>query len=80
MTPNTMALKVNQRVWQPKVKAVIVAKSTDEERASMDLHIDRAKELCAEMDVPVCDCYAIWKRMVFAPFESIWTSKSHLLY
>ncbi|MBO5913550.1 MAG: GDSL family lipase [Clostridia bacterium] len=70
MTPNTMALKVNQRVWQPKVKAVIVAKSTDEERASLDLHIDRARKLCAEMDVPVCDCYAIWKQMAKAGVDT----------
>lgn len=63
MTPNNMALKVNQRVWQPKVRNVIVAKSTDEERASMDLHIDRARKLCTDMGVPICDCYAIWKQM-----------------
>ncbi len=70
MTPNTMALKVNQRVWQPKVRDVIVAKSTDEERASMDLHIDRARQLCTEMDVPVCDCYAIWKQMAKAGVDT----------
>jgi hypothetical protein len=56
--------------FAPANKAVIVAKSTDEERASMDLHIDRAKELCAEMGVPVCDCYAIWKQMAKAGVDT----------
>ena len=29
----------------------------------MDLYIDNAKHLAEEMGVPVCDCYAEWKKL-----------------
>ena len=70
MTPNTMGLKVNERVWQPKVRAVIENMATDENRASLDLHIEKARELCAELNVPVCDCYALWKQMAAAGVDT----------
>ena len=28
-----------------------------------EYHIERAKEICREKNVPVCDCYAIWKNL-----------------
>ena len=36
----------------------------------MDLHIARAKELCEELGVPVCDCYALWKQMASAGVDT----------
>ena len=29
----------------------------------MDAFMDAARALCAELDVPLCDCYAEWKRL-----------------
>jgi hypothetical protein len=28
-----------------------------------DAHMEAARELCRDMKVPLCDCYALWKRM-----------------
>ena len=33
------------------------------ERGDMDLYMDAARALCAERNIPVCDCYAKWKKM-----------------
>lgn len=63
MTPNTIGLKVNDRIWQPKIRAVAENICTEENRLSLEIHITKAKELCREMNVPVCDCYSIWKQM-----------------
>jgi len=31
--------------------------------AVFDRHIEAARALCREKNIPVCDCYALWKQM-----------------
>jgi len=64
MTPNTMNCNVS-----PKITCECVKKLAEEfiermESGVMDAYIDAAKETASAFEVPVCDCYALWKKMI----------------
>lgn len=61
MTPNMM----NTRVSVHTKEFIDIAESSARLQTSgiFDKHIDAAKEVCREKNIPVCDCYAIWKQL-----------------
>ena len=63
MTPNMMNTSVSPHITDEgfKVLAERIAKMQNE--GVFDAHIDGARALCGEMNVALCDCYAIWKRL-----------------
>lgn len=62
MTPNMLNTSVDPENTpnQYLEYAAVTAKMQNEGR--MDRYIEAAKALCAELSVPVCDCYAEWKK------------------
>ncbi len=72
LTPNMIGTRVHQRISDPKIRNVATLMCTDEKNMFMDTYIDSARKLCEEMNVPVCDCYALWKGMQTAGIDTTW--------
>ena len=63
MTPNMMNTKVSPHVTDPDFINIAIRCAKLQNEGIFDAHIEAAKELCQKNDVPVCDCYAIWKTL-----------------
>ena len=63
MTPNMMNTTISPHLAHPDFAEVAEKKAALQNGGIFDRHIDAARSLCAEMGVPVCDCYAIWKML-----------------
>lgn len=63
MTPNMMNTSISPHINNELIRNV--AKSTRENQLNgiLDMYIDAARAVCGKYNVPVCDCYAKWKRM-----------------
>lgn len=63
MTPNMMNTKISHFLTEPSF--IEIAKTTAQKQNDgvFDAHIDAARKLCVEMNVTVCDCYALWKTL-----------------
>ncbi len=63
MTPNMMNTTVSPHITDPYIKEIAQAKAGYQNGGYFDKLIDIAREVCGERGIPVCDCYAIWKRL-----------------
>ena len=63
MTPNMMNTKVSPHLTDPDFIELAKVTAIKQNEGYFDAHINGAKALCAEMGIPVCDCYAIWKKL-----------------
>ncbi len=63
MTPNMMNTKVSPHISDPDFINLASRLAKLQNDGWMDMHIDGARELCKEMDIPVCDCYSLWKKL-----------------
>jgi hypothetical protein len=63
MTPNMMNTRISPYLTDPDFVKVAVRCEERQTKGAFDAHMDAARGLCREMNVPVCDCYALWKRM-----------------
>ncbi len=63
MTPNMMNTSVSPHLTDPDFIKLAHACAEKQNGGVFDRHIDGARALCHRMRIPVCDCYAIWKRM-----------------
>ena len=63
MTPNMMNTSVSPHLTDEGFKALAERIAQMQNGGVFDAHINAARELCGKMNIPVCDCYAIWKRL-----------------
>ena len=63
MTPNMMNTRVCQDLADHDFIAIARQTAKKQNEGFFDAHIDAARVLCEEMQVNVCDCYALWKRL-----------------
>ncbi len=63
MTPNMMNTEISPHISDPDFIAVAKECARLQNNGILDAHIDAAKELCEKHNIPVCDCYAIWKNL-----------------
>jgi len=63
MTPNMMNTEVDCRIQPGVIRDAAAACANVQNTGVLDAYIDTAKVLCGEMNVPVCDCYKIWKEL-----------------
>ena len=63
MTPNMMNTEIGEDFAFPELLDFARGTMQRQNSGVFDAHIERAKEVCREKDVPVCDCYAIWKNL-----------------
>lgn len=62
MTPNMMNTYVSPHLTDPDFIKIAEVTAKNQNNGIFEAHIDAARSLCREMNIPVCDCYAIWKR------------------
>lgn len=63
MTPNMMNTRTSPHLTDTDFIELANGTAFKQNEGFFDAHIEGAKALCAEMGVPVCDCYAIWKKL-----------------
>ena len=63
MTPNMMNTKVSCHVTDPFFVEICEDAAKKQTSGLFDQHIEAARELCREMGITVCDCYALWKQL-----------------
>ena len=64
MTPNMMCTRtISMIAGDPYLGGAAEVCSKRQNEGVMDAFMDKAREVCAECGVPVCDCYADWKRL-----------------
>ena len=63
MTPNMMNTVVSPHLTDPDFVELAELSAYKQNEGIFDRHIEGARALAAEMGVPVCDCYAIWKML-----------------
>ena len=62
LTPNMMATRVVAEEKDERIRAVLNF-SKHQIDGTFDLYIEKAREVCTEHNIPVCDCYAKWKQL-----------------
>ena len=63
MTPNMMNTQISPHLTDPLLVSVAEECAGFQNSGVLEAHIRAAKELCKRMNIPVCDCYAIWKKL-----------------
>ena len=63
MTPNMCTDRIDFSFKEKEEIAAAKKVSDTVNEGWLDRYIESAKQVCAEEDVPVCDCYEIWKNM-----------------
>lgn len=61
LTPNMMATRVVAEETDPLLRSIPEGPVEHQLNGDMDAYMERAREVCARNQVPVCDCYAKWK-------------------
>ena len=63
LTPNMMSIRVVADENDPLIRSILAEITAHQVNGDMDAYMDRAREVCARNQVPVCDCYAKWRRL-----------------
>lgn len=63
MTPNMMNTNVSYRTEPPMLVGNAERAAKVQSDGTYEKFLDKARELCKECGVPVCDCYKKWKLM-----------------
>lgn len=63
MTPNMMNTNLSRVTKDEIAKNLSDIFANRQLNGLFDRYIEGAKEVCKEQNIPVCDCYAIWKKM-----------------
>lgn len=63
MTPNMMGTRAVAEVKDPFLYSVLEGMTKLQRDGVMDAYMDKAREVCARNQVPVCDCYRKWKSL-----------------
>lgn len=63
MTPNMMNTKVSVHIHDVDMRNIAVDKAMLQNDSIFDAHIEAARAICRERSIPVCDCYAVWKKL-----------------
>ena len=66
MTPNMMNTEISHTISDPDFLEIAKTTAKKQNSGMFDAHIEAAKALCRERNIPVCDCYSIWKSFYHA--------------
>lgn len=70
LMPNMIGTCVNSRINDPKIRKTAEVMCTEEKNRFMDMFMNAAEKLCRDMNVPVCNCYSLWKSMAAAGVDT----------
>ena len=63
MTPNMMNTYVSESISDADIIKIAEECADLQNSGEFDVYLNTAKELCKEMSIEVCDCYAMWKAL-----------------
>lgn len=63
MTPNMMTTKTSEQLPNGIIKEAAEKCCHTQNSGILDSYIETAKNICQLQNIPVCDCYALWKQM-----------------
>ena len=63
LTPNMIGTRAVPEEKDPYIHSVLAEVARFQTDGMMDLYMEKAKAVCAKNQVPVCDCYAKWKKL-----------------
>ena len=63
MTPNTIGTRAVAEERDPFIHSVLESITRFQIDGTMDAYMEKAREVCAENHIAVCDCYAKWKKL-----------------
>jgi len=63
MTPNMATDRVDPALTEAPIAAAAAHVSATVREGWLDTYVKAARQVCAEEQVPVCDCYALWQTM-----------------
>ena len=63
MTPNMMNTYVSVFLTDPDIREIAETTQRTQNEGILDAYLEAAVLLCKKHNVPVCDCYAKWKRL-----------------
>ncbi|MBQ7337147.1 MAG: SGNH/GDSL hydrolase family protein [Clostridia bacterium] len=78
MTPNMMNTRVSAALTDPDMIAIAERTAAMQNDGTFDAHIDAIRALCRDMQVPLCDCYAIWKTLQSAGVDTTALLSNHI--
>lgn len=63
LTPNMVGTRATVETPDPMIQSVLQEMTRFQADGTMDAYMERAREVCARNQIPLCDCYAKWKRL-----------------
>ena len=63
LTENCMCTRVSPHLTEPALRSTAERLAIRQNAGLLDAYFEKAREVCREHGVPVCDLYAIWKAM-----------------
>lgn len=78
LTPNMMCRYVDPRLPEGLLQAVAAGAAATQNDGVLDAYMDAARAEAAAAGVPVCDCYADWKRMDAAGLDTTLLLSNHI--
>ncbi len=61
MTPNMMNTKISCHIQDDVVRNVAISTQRCQMNGILEAYLEEAKKICANYEIPVCDCYTKWK-------------------
>lgn len=63
LTPNMMNTKISPHIQDSLLKELAEQTKDLQNNGVLEFYLKRAVQICAEYQIPVCDCYADWKKL-----------------
>ncbi len=63
MTPNMSTDRIDYSIKEKEIQDAALRVMTTVNEGWLDRYIEAAKGICLEENIPVCDCYSMWKKL-----------------
>ena len=63
MTPNMMNTELSPHIKDERILKIAQSTMNNQCSGVLDMYVEKAIELCNELEVRVCDCYSKWKQL-----------------
>lgn len=63
MTPNMMNTKVSCHLKEETLRKVAENTQELQNKGVLELYLERARDVCRQYQIPICDCYLDWKKL-----------------
>ncbi len=70
MTPNMMCTKVSRFPAEPMLKKTAETVAEYQNAGRLERFLDQGKDAARTLNIPICDCYAKWKKMAQAGVDT----------